>query len=204
MLCVLLLPHHCCCCRRCSWSAVCWASAGPALMRPPGRWWQCLPAGAGRQQRTVSCGWAWSGVFVGVEGRGQSQRVCQVWHAEKGRCAVCLLILCTLHRPSAPHCAAHVAVCLTLLYVAYRFTGALTPLDVVTACISMQLLPTWSPAKIKKRFSNLICECWLQGWAGVGRLQLRMFLGGVFLGGPAGRQHSFLQQCCKGVALLYV
>lgn len=40
-----------------------------------------------------------------------------------------------------------------------RFTSALTPFDVVTACIATELLPPRPAATIKKRFTNLISEC---------------------------------------------
>lgn len=40
-----------------------------------------------------------------------------------------------------------------------RFTSALTPFDLVTACISTELLPARPAASIKKRFANLICKC---------------------------------------------
>ena len=57
-------------------------------------------------------------------------------------------------------CDSHVGLLLTVCrcLLLRRFTSALTPFDLVTACISTELLPARPAASIKKRFANLICK----------------------------------------------
>lgn len=43
-------------------------------------------------------------------------------------------------------------------FMCFRFTGALTSFDQVTACIAAELLPARAPSSIKKRFTNLVGE----------------------------------------------